>query len=61
MNDGIVRTCPSCGKANRVRYERLAKDIASAKERAKPMWGEQRARLDQQIGKAEADYGRRCR
>ena len=45
----------------RVGCERLAKDIASAKERAKPMWGEQRARLDQQIGKAEADYGRRCR
>ena len=45
----------------RVSCERLAKDIAAAKERAKPMWGEQRARLDQQIGKAEADYGRRCR
>jgi hypothetical protein len=45
----------------RVSCERLAKDIATAKERAKPMWGEQRARLDQQIGKAEADYGRRCR
>jgi hypothetical protein len=44
----------------RVGCERLAKDIASAKERAKPMWGEQRARLDQQIGKAEADYSRRC-
>ena len=45
----------------RVTCERLAKDIASAKERVKPMWGEQRARLDQQIGKAEADYDRRCR
>ena len=45
----------------RATCERLAKDIASAKERVKPMWGEQRARLDQQIGKAEADYDRRCR
>ena len=26
MSDGIVRTCPSCGKANRVRYERLASE-----------------------------------